>query len=490
MGRQNFFFSSLIAGYFSSAANLAYTAISVPLALHYLSKEEFGLWALVVQIGGYLMLLDLGMSSSVARFLADHKDEVNGRSYGDVIETGKVFFWIQALLLAVAGLACAAWGPKLLGIPGELTTVFQRVVFFYVLILALGLALRIKSAPLWAHQRTDIGHWSTMANLCSALGVMGLGFFLGWGTYSFLAGAFAGTLWSSLLPWAACRRLKLLPERNLGSRFCRKLFVRMLGFGRDVLMMQLGGLLCAGSQIILVTKLFGLETAAVFSVATKTLAMGQQLIGRILESAAPGLTELFVRGERDRFSFRFYQMSTLSVALATFAGIALMATNREFIGLWTHGKVVWNRGGDVLIGALLISNVASRCFQGVFGMTGDLAKVRYLSLLEGLIFVGCVLGLKGWGGVCGILGAALATNFFVSGLGGCFQASRVVPVRGNWQTKLARLLVFYFLMAGAYGWAIQSFSSLLARVTITLILLIGCGFSLVRKMRSTLGQAI
>jgi len=490
MGRKSFFFSSLIAGYCSSAANLAYTAISVPLALHYLSKEEFGLWALVVQIGGYLMLLDLGMSSSVARFLADHKDEVHGRPYGDVIETGKVFFWIQAFVLAVAGLACAAWGPKLLGIPLEMTTIFQRVVFFYVLILSLGLALRIKSAPLWAHQRTDIGHWSTLANLTTALGVMGLGFFLGWGTYSFLAGAFAGSLWSSLLPWAACHRLKLLPQQNLGSRFCRKLFVRMLGFGWDILLMQLGGLLCAGSQIILVTKLFGLEAAAVFSVVTKTLTMGQQLIGRILESAAPGLTELFVRGERERFSFRFYQTSTLSVALATFAGVVLMATNREFIAHWTHGKVEWNMVGDTLIGALLISNVASRCFQGVFGMTGDLTKVRYLSLVEGVFFVSSVLLLNGRGGVCGILGAALAINFLVSGLVGSFQVSRFVTKKENWPNKLALLLVLYFFMAGAYRWAIQSFPSLFAWAAFTLILLFMCGFCLLRKMQSIFGQRI
>jgi hypothetical protein len=74
MTRAKYFFSALFAGYASLAANFFFTFLSVPIALHFLSKEQFGLWALVVQLGGYLVLVDLGMSTSVARFLADFKD--------------------------------------------------------------------------------------------------------------------------------------------------------------------------------------------------------------------------------------------------------------------------------------------------------------------------------------------------------------------------------------------------------------------------------
>ena len=48
----------LASGYAAMAANVLYTMGSVPLALSYLSKDEFGLWAVVSTIGGYLMLID------------------------------------------------------------------------------------------------------------------------------------------------------------------------------------------------------------------------------------------------------------------------------------------------------------------------------------------------------------------------------------------------------------------------------------------------
>ena len=227
----------------------------------------------------------------------------------------------------------------------------------------------------------------------------------------------------------------------------------MFGFGRDVLLMQLGGLLCSGSQIILVTKLLGLGAAAVFSVATKTLTMGQQLIGRILESAAPGLTEMFVRGERERFALRFYQMTAASLIPATFLGIFLMGTNREFVSLWTHGKVEWNFLGDALIGAILVSTVASRCFQGAFGMTGDLGRVRYLALAEGIFLVITTLALGGRGGIAGILGIVLLSNILFSFMGGGLQVARTIPGRIFWQKIVWSLLAPYLLGVAACWWA-------------------------------------
>ena len=336
LNRKRWFMAGLCIGYVAFGANLVFTLLSVPLALHYLPKEEFGLWSLVLQVANYLLLVDLGMSSSMARFLADHKDSQNQGDYGNILQTGKVVLGIQALLimsLAIwVGFFLHAW----LAIPAHLVPAFQRLVWIQGLILAVGLFFRAYSSPLWAHQRLDITHWATTANLLTALAVMWVSFHLGWGIDSLWIAGLVGAFWTWLAPWMACIRLGLFPTEISRGSFRKDLFWKMIGFGRDVFFMQLGTLLCNGSQIILVTKLLGLEAAAIFSVATKTLTMGQQLIGRILESAAPGLTEMFVRGERDRFGLRFYQMTALSLALATILGIFLMGANRGFVFLWTH----------------------------------------------------------------------------------------------------------------------------------------------------------
>lgn len=414
MNRVQRFVVSAGAGYVSTLANLIYTVVSVPLALHYLPKEEFALWALTVQIGGYLMLLDLGMSVSVSRFLADHKDSIQNGEYGRILRTGFWVFTVQAIGLAIFGCGLALLLPGWLEIPHSLRGKFQVLTMGQSLILSLGLALRIKTTPLWAHQRTDITHWAAAANLLTSLGVMGLGFAFGWGVYSFLAGSLVGSFWTWFLPWVACVRLNYFPRQQEAARFDRDLFIRMFRFGKDVLIMQLGGLLCTGSQIILVTKLLGLEAAATFSVATKAFVMAQQLLGRVLESSAPGLTEIFVQGERLRFIQRFYQTVVLVAAFALIAATAIIVSNRLFVNIWTNGKVSWDCEGDIWLGVLLLASMATRALQGAFGMSGDLSKVRFLPLMEGSVFVILALLLGHRFYWAGIFASALLSHLVVS----------------------------------------------------------------------------
>ena len=55
---------SVLSGYATLGVSTVYALASIPLALHYLSKERFALWVLMSSIGNYLSLVDLGMAGS------------------------------------------------------------------------------------------------------------------------------------------------------------------------------------------------------------------------------------------------------------------------------------------------------------------------------------------------------------------------------------------------------------------------------------------
>ena len=122
------FFRGLGAGYVAIAVNIAYTTASIPLALHYLGKEQFGLWALAQQIMGYLMLLDLGVSPAVSRFIANLKDDVNSGSYGSLLLAGAIVFAIQGLLIVISGVSFSFFAPTLFSIPPHLSADFTNVL--------------------------------------------------------------------------------------------------------------------------------------------------------------------------------------------------------------------------------------------------------------------------------------------------------------------------------------------------------------------------
>ena len=412
--RTHNFIRGLGAGYLAIAVNIAYTGASVPLALHYLGKEQFGLWALAQQIMGYLMLLDLGVSSAVSRFIADRKDDVNGGGYGSLLLTGAIVFAIQGVLIAIVGVAFSFCAPALFAVPDHLASDFTNVLIIITSLAGLSVAFRSVGAPLWAFQRMDLSYTMGSLSLVSSFAVLWIGFQLGWGIYSFAVAGIPAALLCPSIILAICWKRRFYPSRgNWGKPKWRDL-VRVFSFGKDVFFMTLGSQLVNASQIIILGRVAGLDSAATFAVGTKLYNMGQQFTGRIIESSAPALTEMFVRGDPARFNRQFGNVVALTTFLATLGAAGLVAGNTAVVALWTSGAIHWNLACDGLLAGLLIATSITRCLITIFVATGDLRPVRHIYFVEGGIFIALAIPAGSHFGATGILLSSLVTHLAVT----------------------------------------------------------------------------
>ena len=75
---------------------------------------------------------------------------------------------------------------------------------------------------------------------------------------------------------------------------------------------------------MIISRWVGLDAAATFAVATKVYNMAMLLVVNPIAAAAPGLTELHVRGETKRFVQRYWELIALTLAAST-----LVATGRR-----------------------------------------------------------------------------------------------------------------------------------------------------------------
>lgn len=412
--RSTRFMAGLLSGYGSVAASILYTMASIPLALHYLGKEEFGLWALALQINGYLGLLDLGMSSAVSRFLADHKDDVNGGEYGSLLLTGAIVFCVQGLAVAVAGYGISRFASNAFAIPPHLESVFAGVLALLALFSGLSFAVKSFGAPLWAFQRMEVINLCGSGGLLLNLPMMWLGFKLGFGVYSLAFATLPATILPlGVYPWI-CVKNKFYPKRGCWGTPRWDIFKHIFVFGSDVLMIALGSQLINATQIMIISRMLGLNAAATFSVATKLFSMGQQLFHKVIESAAPGLTELFVRGETPRFVQRYWDALRMSLALATLAAVGLAGFNSEFVKIWTKGAITWPPFGDTLLAAMLILTSLTRNFVGLFGIIKSFRTVRLLYLCEGIAFIPLAIYSTKIYGLVGIVAASLAAHLIIT----------------------------------------------------------------------------
>src|SRR5213594_3948247 len=235
------------------------TFASVPLAFQYLSKAEFGLWALCSQIAGYLALIDFGMAGAQSRILVDYKDETTGTNYGSTILTALLVGAVQGLVL-LAGGAVVLWllGP-MPGVPADLGRQFRWLMFSQCALVAAGFLTRIVGNLLWAHQRSDVGNVILLFQFVVNYAVMWAAFANGAGVFSLLWGLLASTVVALVFSIAACARLKFFPSRSRWGRPTWQRFKELFAFGKDVFVFTLGSQMVNTSQTILISPLMGLE---------------------------------------------------------------------------------------------------------------------------------------------------------------------------------------------------------------------------------------
>ncbi len=403
--------------------NVVYTIISAPLALFYLDKEAFGLWALITQLSGYLMLLEFGMSGSVARSLSDHKDHVEDGIYGSILKTGARVFAVQGALVVLLGLALGWATPSLLNVPSHLHHSYIVLMAAQALLIGVKLATSALASPLWCHQRLDVSNLAGSLGLIATLIVQWVGFHLGWNLYSIPVSTAAGMLVSVIVTVWSCRSLGLYPPREHRGCFDPKIFRELLHFGGSLFLMNLGAQLASASQVLVISSQLGLESNTIWMFATKIFNLAQQFVARILDSSAGGLAEMVVRNESALLLKRFRDLVAISVIMAVAASAGIALANGAFIEIWTSGKITWQPWNNFLLACVLFTTAVTRCHTGLVGLTKQIYGMKYVYLLEGITFVALSIVAAKWLGITGILIAALVCNIGITGSYGIWRTA-------------------------------------------------------------------
>jgi O-antigen/teichoic acid export membrane protein len=458
MSRKRRFIFALGSGYIALVANIVYIALAIPLALSYLTKEEFGLWSVVLQITGYLGLLDLGVGQSVARLLIDSKDNINEGTYGSVLKTAVVVFAIQAFIVCAFGFLASHAVACLMHIPPSLMSTFEALLRWQCLAAAVGLLSKpFGYLQLWSHQRSDLGNFTAVAGFIMNFVFLWIGFKIGLRTFSLLLSSLAGNTIGISLTALAAMRLQLFPARGRWGALSWKQTREVFSFGRDLFVINLASQLISASQLILVSRLIGLDAAAVWSVCIKTYNMAQLVVFRIWDFSGAAFSEMVVRHEVGRFRSRLALVVAVSAVGAGFFGVLGAFGNRGFVNIWTAGKVSWDTWSDIAAAAYLFCFAVTRCYTGLIAVVKQIGNYKYISLLEGVLVVGGSIAFAPRLHFFGVLFSSLVANLLCSGVYGVFRVSRyfnspIVEITFGWLKSACLFVTAFALIAFCIFW--------------------------------------
>ena len=331
-------FRNLNSSWLLLGANTISQLVQVPIALHFLDKEMFGLFALVSQFVSTLMLVELGMTSALTRLFMDGR--VMGRdAYNRVWSSGLCIFGIQAVTLTTAVLCAAPFLTKFFKVPETIahtTLLLFLIMGFYGVIRYVS---NIYSIALVAGQRMDI---MNNAGIVSVF----LQFFIFLGALFLRAGVWSYVIANIVtLPVGILILRSSAIKHGLVGTFCRTnihsedLF-RIFRLGLGVFVTACFNMFMTSSILLFGGVFLKLNEVAVLAVNLKLPILLINLFQRIPGSADPVLGDCVSRNNLERFRFGWIIIVKVTLIVSLIGSGLYFLWSRIIISAWTSEDMV------------------------------------------------------------------------------------------------------------------------------------------------------
>jgi O-antigen/teichoic acid export membrane protein len=410
----------------STAASVAGTAVmalvglaTVPIAVGYLGKEQYGLWAAVSSLVPWVALFDLGLVAGMVIAVSEahgRDDREAARAY---FSTGLFALAGMALLLAVA-LAVAVplvpWG-RLLEVPASIPPGTARAgvgvaLGLAVLTLPLGLVPQVYAGYQKAYVATSFTALGSVLSLALLLAAVQLrGAFAAVVAAAGVAGILAGL---ASLGYLLLRQMPWLRPSPAAVSF--RALRRLLASAVPLYLFQLGSLLVNQSQRPVLANRAGLSTVAEYDLLMRIFLLTTMLISVSTASFVPTFRESWERGELDWMRRGFWRLVGVRMAVATAVSAGLLLAGNLALRVWLRrGDFQFDGWAWATFAALILVAAWSSSFLELMTILDRIWPLVGVVLAQGVLTVALTWFLGPRHGVLGALGALALPAAALSG---------------------------------------------------------------------------
>lgn len=414
--------SGMLTSFVEFGLRLGLQAALAPLVLRVAGQETLGAYGALMQVIGYLALVDLGFGVALSRYLAQAfgYDDQKER-FGKIFTTGRTFYLASNCVVALFAFILSIYVGNLFSLSSSVE--MQARIGLRVLAVwsVLRTPLAVYGGALIATQNLAAANIINMVGnvfrLILSLGMVLLGFDL---IGLILAGVFAEAVTFSL-QWRQHR--KIYPTEKFGWGIPNwRLFREMLGFGIGYLLVIIGGRLAFNTDNLVVGYLYGGVATSIYYTTQMPTFLLIALIWKITDNAGPAFNELYAKKEMERLRNAYYKLIKYGLIPSLGLGLGLLVCNRILITLWV--------GEGQYAGNLMTVSLALFAVGTVINHVNALVLVAY-----GAVRLLSIISIAG--GVCN-LGLSLLLGKII-GLQGVMVASAVV------ETVIVGILCVYSL---------------------------------------------
>ncbi|HVB56882.1 MAG TPA: flippase [Candidatus Acidoferrales bacterium] len=416
--------------------------IAMPILVHHLGIERFGVIALAWTVFGYFSLFDLGVNSAITKFASDLLGSGREAEVPSLFWTGlalkAAFGTVGAIILAAS---CPFLVHHVLKIPPALQ--HQALIAFYLMAIGLPLCISIDGlrAILEAHQRFDMISLVRSPNaIVSSLGPLAVLPF----SHN-IAVIIGALLLNNVVTWlvyfVCCTRA--LPGLTRDVRFQSSLVRGLLTFGGWETGSNIFSFLTHSADRFMIAAMISIGAVAFYVVPVRILNKLRLVPALIFSVLYPAFAHSLAE-DRERARMLFARGAKLTLLVTFPILLVCVVFARELLTLWIGADFATH--GAVVLQFLAISVLA----DGMGGIAGTLVSAAHRPDINAKIHAVLLPAYLGFAVVMirryGVDGAAAAclARAVVDSLAHWATVRVVLPSRGGVSMRLGSFVLIAF----------------------------------------------
>jgi len=388
--------------------------VSVPLTLHLLGEERYGLWMTISSLLILLSFTDLGLGIGLMNSIA----HASGKDEEDAVKcyVSVAFFMLLGIACLVLLVLSAAypfvpWANLL-----EVTSPRARAeagpaIYIFITCIAMGLPLSVVQRVQLGYQKGSVSNlWTSLGSIFGLVGLLV--------AVRLRAGLPTIVLVTTGLPLLAHLGNSLvyfgLQRPDLRPRWSRiqpNEAKRLIRLGGEFFILNLCFLASYSIDNILVAKTLGIESVASYSVCVKYFGLGLAVIHLAIASLWAAYGEAFARGDWAWLQSTFWRSILASLSVAGLFTLTLLVVSSKALPLWVGTEYSPSLSllcGVGAWGVIDMVRVASSTFLNAINVVRFQIVLFFVFTLGGIgakVIGARFYGLEGvaWGGVLALV---------------------------------------------------------------------------------------
>ncbi|MBL9177489.1 MAG: oligosaccharide flippase family protein [Verrucomicrobiaceae bacterium] len=305
-----------------------------PLMRHSLTDAGYGSWLLAMNVIGYFLLLDAGVTFTSARFFAVAVGSGDNRKQGIIAhEARRILRFISAAIFTctVAALPLMPWIASSQFSALEVSSPLA----ICGTITAIRFAFRMPLVLLRAHVRYDLLAYASILRTVAQTGIMAWMLLSDHGLIGAAIAHGSGELLELFLQSWFVKSVPRSNTSNQSTEETTEIRKSLFKYSNAVLMFNVGDILRLQATPLLISRMFGVSQVPVYSIGLRLITMLEDLINALFGGQVlSGFSQLHGAGKHPELVYKFRRVTRLTSCFAACAIAGMVIIGKPFIIRW------------------------------------------------------------------------------------------------------------------------------------------------------------